>query len=1703
MTINSDKPGQRGFPRLIVALLLLSIGCFILVLYNLLFVSFSENQFVQFSIHSLLQADYSADKQAEPIALVDLKIIKDIIKDRYFPDDEDASNRIRATIEEILMNPVHTVTPRYPQTQEPTQTPTIQPTATATIPPSPTPTVSITSTPSDTPTPTPTITNSTTPTRTYIPYYPTQTPTKTPKPAATRTPTPTNTSILTATRTPTPTNTSILTATRTPTPTNTSIPTATRTPTPTNTSIPTATRTPTPTNTPEPLSLMLDVSPNVSFLAEPGGMVTYTIQVQNPSTFSIALNTLNDDQFGNLDGKGTCTAGISLTPGSGTNCAFSEEISGLGGTTFTNTVTVVGEDDLSRTVTVTKTASLSIEDMLPTLELSIIPSVTTINETSELVTYTLKVMNTSTESLNLIGLEDDQFGDLNGVGDCSTGGTILAEGSYVCQFVGNAGGNAGSSFVNTITASAADDEANIATATGDAVVDILDVLPSFIFTLNQSTTTINEPEGEVEYSLSIENTSPEDIWIDSLSDSQFGDLNAQGTCGTGGFINRGASYNCAFTRSIKGNAGETFTNFITVVVKDDEGNTAEHIESVTVGISDVLPAVSVTKNYASTPIYEPGGEVVFSVILKNIVPEPIVLTSLVDSKFGNLDGQGSCSVGGSIPAGNDYSCSFSGMILGNAGNSHTNTIVATFRDDEGNTASKGDSATVIINNSLPIIGVTISPIQDVIQEPGGTLDYVVSVENKSVEPVTLVSLIDDLFGDLTTVGCPVGVSIPVDSKYSCTFTSAISGNAGELITNTLTASAQDDEASIATATASSSVTVLDVLPTIKLTKSVNITSVPEPGDNVDFSITIDNLSVESVAINSLTNDLFGDLSGQGTCNSGSNPYPTSLASSTSYSCDFTAMVLGNAGDKVKNTTTARGEDDEGNPALDSDFKEVDITDVFPTIVVTKTTGTTSLTEPGGSALYTIELRNNSVEPIRLTNLKDDMFGDLVGAGNCDNNISIPEGGAYTCDFSRVINGNAGNIHTNTVTATVVDDEANTTNNSGSTSITFTDVLPTITVGLESSPRSLNEPGGDVVYQLSVINTSLEPVTLTNLIDDTFGDLTIKGCPLDSITSSATYTCVYSETISGFAGDTITNSVTVQAVDDEGNSTENTDNTGVIIFDSFPIIQVTKSAGSDAVPEPGAVVPFAIFVENLSGEPITITNIIDDKFGSLNLDCLIPELIPIDGNFTCNITRSVTGNAGVVHENTVAVTAVDEQGNRVSDTDHASVSVMDLPPLINVTQFPEINLLPEPGGLVTYTVNVHNNSVEDLVLVALVDNQFGNLNEKGNCSTGVTITVGTSYSCRHTGFAAGNAGQVFSNLVTATVEDDELNSAGGSASATVNITDVMPSVVAMKDADPSLVSEPGESVNYTVRVENASVENINLIDLVDDVFGNLNGKGSCVSPVSILVGGIYTCNFSEYITGNAGDVHTNTVTATIRDDESNTALGSGTISVPFINVLPSLLVTKTTSVPSVYEAGENVTFTLQIENTSVESVALKRLIDDQVGDLDGLGSCNSPTNPYPAALPVSGTYTCHYSDFVTGNAGEIYQNTVTATVEDDEGSSVSESGTTSLDILNLLPTIVVTKTASTNNLDEPGGDVTFTIEVENTSFETIRLTALDDNQYGDLTTHGCSLGLITSGAVYKCVVSLPVFGDAGVIHNNTVVATVEDDDGSSINGQDKE
>jgi hypothetical protein len=830
-----------------------------------------------------------------------------------------------------------------------------------------------------------------------------------------------------------------------------------------------------------------------------------------------------------------------------------------------------------------------------------------------------------------------------------------------------------------------------------------------------------------------------------------------------------------------------------------------------------------------------------------------------------------------------------------------------------------------VPEAFPEISVTKSPDQDQIPSTGGSVVFTVTVTNGPEVPVTLVSLIDDIFGDITTTThpqvtattCDLGppdVELLPGGIYSCTFTANLAGAAGSSHTDTVTATAADEDQNPATAVASATVTFYDpAAPHISVTKTADPSSVPETGGLVTYSVGVFNDGNEVVTLASLIDDVFGDITTSGhdgivstTCSTGD-----AIAVGHTYSCSFTATVSGDFGgpDHV-NTVTATAP--EAEPASAS--ASVGFTDVLPDVSITKVADPTEVPETGAIVGFTITVTNNSLEDVTIDSLFDSDFD--LGA-HCPDAVGtvLANGETYTCTFTELISGDAsGPDHENTATVVASDDEGNEDTESATETVGFTDVAPTILVSKGAAPTSVPESGANVTYDVTVSNTCTEDLTLDSLTDSVFMDITTTGhdgivstdCATGgTILAGGSYSCDFTAFVSGAPSPPLhTNVVTAIASDNEGTPAEDDDFAEVTITNIPVDISVLKEANPTSVDETGGDVRFDVTVTNHNNEDVTLDSLTDDVFGDITTTahplvtattCATGDTILANGGtYACYFNvEGLSGSASGPepwHENEVTAVASDDDGGSDTATDIARVGFEDIPPEISIIKTADPETVPETGADVTFTVEVTNDGDVAITLTSLTDDQFGDLNGKGGCAVPQSLAPGAIYTCSFVENLTGTAGDSHINLATATGSDEDGNQVSVSDDAVVNFEDVLPSINVTKTPSFGALLEPGGNVTFTVVVTNDGLVDVTLLSLIDDVFGDLDGRGSCVVGILIEPGQQYTCSFVAAITGPAGTVHTNEVTATAEDNDENPAIADDDARVVIVEERPIIPVT---------------------------------------------------------------------------------------------------------------------------------------------------------------------------------------------------------------------
>ena len=332
------------------------------------------------------------------------------------------------------------------------------------------------------------------------------------------------------------------------------------------------------------------------------------------------------------------------------------------------------------------------------------------------------------------------------------------------------------------------------------------------------------------------------------------------------------------------------------------------------------PTLAVTKLALPANLPAPGGPVRFVVSVRNTstATDPVTLTSLEDDIHGDLDNQGNCSLPRELAPGERYRCEFTANVLGNAGDRETDTVTAGAIDDEGEALTAFASATVTLTDAPASMQVLKVAYPRFISEPGGTVTYSVAVANTSdTESITLTGLEDDLYGNVfAKPGCvqpAEPVMLDPGEIMFCSFSEPVTGAPGDVITDTITATAGTAGGLTLEALDTASVLVLDVSSAIATLKSASPSTLPAPGGDVRFDVRVRNNSpTDSVTINSLVDTVYGDITSvHDQVLATDCGVPRQLPPGAEYGCHFTGEVTGSPGEFHVDYVVAEGVDDDG------------------------------------------------------------------------------------------------------------------------------------------------------------------------------------------------------------------------------------------------------------------------------------------------------------------------------------------------------------------------------------------------------------------------------------------------------------------------------------------------------------------------------------------------------------------------------------------------------------------------------------------------------------------------------------------------------------------------------------------------------------------------------------------------------------------------
>ena len=262
----------------------------------------------------------------------------------------------------------------------------------------------------------------------------------------------------------------------------------------------------------------------------------------------------------------------------------------------------------------------------------------------------------------------------------------------------------------------------------------------------------------------------------------------------------------------------------------------------------------------------------------------------------------------------------------------------------------------------------------------------------------------------------------------------------------------------------------------------------------------------------------------------------------------------------------------------------------------------------------------------------------------------------------------------------------------------------------------------------------------------------------------------------------------------------------------------------------------------------------------------------------------------------------------------------------------------------------------------------------------------------------------------------------------------PSIAVTKSADPQTYGMAGDQITYTILVENTGNVTIIDIDVVDDLTGDTWFIASLESGESQTFTALYVITQDDVDAGSVENEASANGTTAQGDDVTDTDNETVLYVEPDA---PSIAVTKSADPQTYGMAGDQITYTILVENTGNVTIIDIDVVDDLTGDTWFITSL---------APGESETFTATY--FITQEDMDAAQvmNTATADGSDPDGNTVSDSDDETVTAINLLADITLTKTANPQIYGLAGDVITYTIVVENTG----NVTIIDIDVVDDLT-----------------------------------------------------
>jgi len=471
--------------------------------------------------------------------------------------------------------------------------------------------------------------------------------------------------------------------------------------------------------------------------------------------------------------------------------------------------------------------------------------------------------------------------------------------------------------------------------------------------------------------------------------------------------------------------------------------------------------------------------------------------------------------------------------------------------------------------------------------------------------------------------------------------------------------------------------------------------------------------------------------------------------------------------------------------------------------------------------------------------------------------------------------------------------------------------------------SVGEVGDTITYTITVENTGnvpLDDVTITDELTDTdinIGTLTVG--EIKTLDPSPTYLITAEDLLNGSV-DNIVNVVGTYENDDVS-----AEDTATVLVNGTPSIDVTKIADVSEASE-GDTITYTIVVTNTGNVSLAGVFANDSLTGShWSIGSLAAGASVTVSPAATYVVTSEDVLAGVVTNIVTAGGWYGVQEEYVEATAEEEVNILSHPAIRLVKEGDLFTA--EVGDTVTYMFVAENMGDVPLTNVTITDPQLGLTLDIGDLAVGDSfiITGAATHIITLTDLANGE----YENIATvegtynSTQVDDEDN-------WIVHVTG-NPSIVIIKTADIS-VGEVGDTITYTITVENTGNVPLDDVTITDELTGTLInigilevGETQTLDPNPTYVIELTDLEYGSVV--NVADVHGTYQNEDVTAEDTATVLVNGT---------PSIDVTKVADVSEASE-GDTITYTIVVTNTGNVSLAGVFANDSLTGSHWSIGS----------------------------------------------------------------------------------------------------------------------------------------------------------------------